>query len=96
MNADGFLLMEGIHKRFGGTHALKDVTMSAERGEVHALVGENGAGKSTLMNILSGALRPGSGSDLHRLHGGGNDRARTRRPSSACARCTRISASFPT
>ncbi len=62
MNAVGFLTMESIHKRFGGTHALKNVTMSAERGEVHALVGENGAGKSTLMNILSGALRPDEGS----------------------------------
>ncbi|MGA2378841.1 MAG: sugar ABC transporter ATP-binding protein [Spirochaetia bacterium] len=62
MNADGFLLMEGIHKKFGGTHALKGVTMSAEPGEVHAVVGENGAGKSTLMNIVSGALRPDAGS----------------------------------
>jgi ribose transport system ATP-binding protein len=62
MNAVGFLSMEGIHKRFGGTHALKNVTMLAERGEVHALVGENGAGKSTLMNILSGALSPDVGS----------------------------------
>ncbi len=61
MSGDGFLSMEGINKRFGGTRALKDVTMSAERGEVHALVGENGAGKSTLMNILSGALAPDSG-----------------------------------
>jgi ribose transport system ATP-binding protein len=64
MKAAGFLSMEGIHKRFGGTHALKNVTMSAERGEVHALVGENGAGKSTLMNILSGALSPDAGSIL--------------------------------
>jgi ribose transport system ATP-binding protein len=61
MGTVGFLSMEGIHKRFGGTHALKNVTVSAERGEVHALVGENGAGKSTLMNILSGALSPDAG-----------------------------------
>jgi ribose transport system ATP-binding protein len=61
MSADGFLLMERIVKRFGGTVALKEVSLSAERGEIHALVGENGAGKSTLMNVLSGAVLPDSG-----------------------------------
>lgn len=61
MSTDGFLAMEGIHKRFGGTIALKNVSLSAALGEVHALVGENGAGKSTLMNVLSGAVLPDSG-----------------------------------
>ncbi|MGA2613713.1 MAG: sugar ABC transporter ATP-binding protein [Spirochaetia bacterium] len=61
MSTDGFLVMEGIHKRFGGTIALKNVSLSAALGEVHALVGENGAGKSTLMNVLSGAVLPDSG-----------------------------------
>ena len=54
--------MEGINKKYGGTIALKNVSLSAELGEVHALVGENGAGKSTLVNILSGAVVPDSGS----------------------------------
>ena len=62
MNADAFLRMEGINKKFGGTVALKNVSLCAELGEVHVLVGENGAGKSTLMNILSGAVEPDSGS----------------------------------
>ncbi len=61
MSANSFLVMEGIHKRFGGTIALKNVSLSAARGEVHALVGENGAGKSTLMNVLSGAVMPDAG-----------------------------------
>jgi ribose transport system ATP-binding protein len=51
----------GIGKRFGGVVALDDATFKAEAGEVHALVGENGAGKSTMIKILSGVLRPDTG-----------------------------------
>ncbi len=61
MSSDCFLSMQSIYKRFGGTVALRDVSMSASIGEIHALVGENGAGKSTLMNVLSGAVTPDSG-----------------------------------
>src|SRR5688572_13108218 len=50
-----------IRKSFGGTHALKSVSLEVGPGEVHALIGENGAGKSTLMKILSGAYQPDSG-----------------------------------
>lgn len=58
-----FLLqMEHISKNFGATRALDDVSFDLQQGEVHALIGENGAGKSTLVKILSGAVRPDSGS----------------------------------
>src|SRR5262249_19660631 len=50
------LEMRHISKSFGGVHALRDVSVSAYAGEVHALCGENGAGKSTLMKILAGAI----------------------------------------
>lgn len=48
------LEMKGIVKKFPGVIALKNVTFSTAKGEVHGLVGENGAGKSTLMKVLSG------------------------------------------
>lgn len=55
------LEMKNICKRFGPVYALKDVSISVKRGEIHALVGENGAGKSTLIKILSGAYTKDSG-----------------------------------
>jgi len=61
MSSESYLRMEGICKKFGGTIALRNVSLSAALGEVHAVVGENGAGKSTLMNILSGAVLQESG-----------------------------------
>jgi ABC-type sugar transport system ATPase subunit len=48
--------MRKVSKSFGGVHALRDVSLEARAGEVHALCGENGAGKSTLMKILAGAI----------------------------------------
>ena len=56
-----FLAMKGICKHFGATSALDNVEISVAAGEVLALVGENGAGKSTLMKVLSGAIKPDSG-----------------------------------
>src|SRR5271166_2837547 len=48
--------MRHIAKSFGGVRALRDVSLTAGAGEVHAICGENGAGKSTLMKILAGAI----------------------------------------
>src|SRR3981189_2630863 len=56
-----FLEMSGISKRFGGVHALRDVDLILEVGEVHCLVGENGSGKSTLIKIISGVEAPEPG-----------------------------------
>ncbi|MCG2622961.1 sugar ABC transporter ATP-binding protein [Arthrobacter sp. I2-34] len=55
------LHLEGVHKRFGGTHAVRDVELSLRHGRIHALLGENGAGKSTLVNMMSGMIEPDEG-----------------------------------
>ncbi|WP_168916443.1 multiple monosaccharide ABC transporter ATP-binding protein [Microcella flavibacter] len=54
------LEMRTITKEFPGVKALQDVTLTVERGHVHAICGENGAGKSTLMKVLSGVYPYGT------------------------------------
>jgi ribose transport system ATP-binding protein len=58
------LLLEatGISKAYGAVLALRSASLAVRPGEVHALMGANGAGKSTLVKILTGAVRPDSGS----------------------------------
>ncbi|MCG6883792.1 MAG: sugar ABC transporter ATP-binding protein [Silicimonas sp.] len=61
-NLTSGLFFDGIDKHFGGTYALKDVSLSVGRGEIVALLGENGAGKSTLIKVLGGIHQPDAGS----------------------------------
>ena len=59
--SEAILEMRGISKSFPGVKALSNVSLTLNRGEVLALIGENGAGKSTLMKILSGAYQADEG-----------------------------------
>lgn len=58
------LFFDGIQKHFGGTYAVRDVSLAIDRGEIVALLGENGAGKSTLIKILGGIHKPDAGQVL--------------------------------
>ncbi len=58
------LFFNNIEKSFGGTHALKGVSLHINRGEIIALLGENGAGKSTLIKILGGIHKANKGDVL--------------------------------
>ncbi|MGI9401408.1 MAG: sugar ABC transporter ATP-binding protein [Rhizobiaceae bacterium] len=55
------LFFDDIVKSFGGTQALRGVSLHIKRGEIVALLGENGAGKSTLIKVLGGIHKPNRG-----------------------------------
>lgn len=55
------LIAQGLHKRFGGVHAVADISLSIPRNTIYAVIGPNGAGKSTLLNLLSGVYQPNAG-----------------------------------
>jgi ABC-2 type transport system ATP-binding protein len=53
--------VQKVSKNFGAVEALKDVSLSVERGQIYGLLGPNGAGKTTLIRLLIGSTTPTSG-----------------------------------
>ena len=58
------LEIENINTYYGNIHALKDVSLHVDSGEIVTVIGANGAGKTTLLNTLSGVLHPRTGKVL--------------------------------
>ncbi len=56
------LSVDNLHVYYGAIHAVKDVSLQVQEGEIVTLIGANGAGKSTVLNTISGILKPKSGS----------------------------------
>jgi branched-chain amino acid transport system ATP-binding protein len=57
-----FLEVHGITKSFGGLIAVNEITFKMSRDEIIGLIGPNGAGKTTLLRLITGILKPDSGS----------------------------------
>ncbi|HRF58797.1 MAG TPA: ABC transporter ATP-binding protein [Fimbriimonadaceae bacterium] len=55
------LTVDAINVYYGAIHALNDVSLEVQQGEIVSIIGSNGAGKSTLLRTISGLLRPRTG-----------------------------------
>ena len=56
-----YLRIEGVNKRFGDNHVVRDVSLGIARKEIFALLGSSGCGKSTLLRMLAGLETPSTG-----------------------------------
>jgi ABC-type branched-subunit amino acid transport system ATPase component len=59
--ATPLLQLVNVTMRFGGVHALSDVDLHVDRGEILGLIGPNGAGKTTVFNVITGVYDPTAG-----------------------------------
>ena len=57
----GLLEIRGLNRSFGGLRAIVDVTLDVAQGQFLGIIGANGAGKTTLLNLITGYLKPTSG-----------------------------------
>jgi len=61
-----FLKVEELNKNFGGVAAIVRVSFSLQEGELLGIIGPNGSGKTTLVNLLTGFVKPDSGTVIYR------------------------------
>lgn len=59
--AGSAILAQGVKKVYGSFHAVKDVNLRIEYGDIYGLLGANGAGKTTTIKILCGLIKPTAG-----------------------------------
>ena len=59
------LNIDSISKSYGSKKILEDISFTADKSQIIGIIGHNGCGKSTLLKILSGALKPDSGTLLY-------------------------------
>src|SRR5437660_10750069 len=52
------LYLDGVHVSFDGFHAINNLSLTLEPGEMRATIGPNAAGKTTMMHIITGKTKP--------------------------------------
>ena len=60
------LELKNVSRSFGGVHAIRNVSLTLQPGQIVGLIGPNGAGKSTLVNIITGVHPATSGTIVHK------------------------------
>ena len=55
------IILDNISKSFNATHAVKNISLTANTGEIFGIVGPNGAGKTTTIRMMTGLLTPDKG-----------------------------------
>lgn len=63
--SDSVLTLENINTHYGNIHAVKNISLHINKGEILTILGSNGAGKTTTLHTISGLLKPTSGKIIY-------------------------------